>query len=83
MLIDSHCHLDDYEDLPEVLARARAAGVETLLAIGIGDGPATMHHALEIATTPHADAPRIFADIMGFRWRRLNGEMAREPASRE
>ncbi len=50
MLIDSHCHLDSYpDDLPEVLARARAAGLEALLAIGIGDGPATMHHALEIA----------------------------------
>ena len=48
-LIDSHCHLDDYEDLPAVLARARAAGVSTLLAIGIGDGPATMHRALDIA----------------------------------
>jgi TatD DNase family protein len=49
MLIDSHCHLDDYEDLDGVLASARAAGVGQLLAIGIGDGPATMHRALEIA----------------------------------
>jgi len=49
MLIDSHCHLDDYEDLDGVLARAHAAGVGQLLAIGIGDGPATMHRALEIA----------------------------------
>jgi TatD DNase family protein len=61
MLIDSHCHLDDYEDLPEVLARARAAGVEALLAIGIGDGPGTMHRALEIANARHPDAPRIYA----------------------
>jgi TatD DNase family protein len=57
MLIDSHCHLDDYEDLPAILANARAAGVGTLLAIGIGDGPATMHHALDLA---HAH-PEIFA----------------------
>jgi TatD DNase family protein len=49
MLIDSHCHLDDYEDLDEVLARAWAAGVGQVLAIGIGDGPGTMHRALEIA----------------------------------
>ena len=49
MLIDSHCHLDDYTDLPEVLARAHAAGVGALLAIGIGDGPGDMHRALEIA----------------------------------
>jgi TatD DNase family protein len=50
-LIDSHCHLDDYEDLPDVLQRARDAGVTTLLAIGIGDGPDTMHRALDIANT--------------------------------
>ena len=51
MLIDSHCHLDHYtEDLPEVLARARAAHLAVLLAIGIGDGPATMHRALDLAT---------------------------------
>jgi len=49
MLIDSHCHLDDYDDLPATLANAQAAGVGTLLAIGIGDGPATMHRALDIA----------------------------------
>ena len=49
MLIDSHCHLDDYEDLPQILANARAAGVGRLLAIGIGDGPETMQRALELA----------------------------------
>jgi len=49
MLIDSHCHLDDYPNLPEILAAAQAAGVTTLLAIGIGDGPDTMHRALDIA----------------------------------
>jgi TatD DNase family protein len=49
MLIDSHCHLDDYDDLPAVLERTRAAGVGRMLAIGIGDGPATMHRALELA----------------------------------
>jgi TatD DNase family protein len=51
MLIDSHCHLDDYDDLPAVLERAREAGVGRMLAIGIGDGPATMHRALELAQT--------------------------------
>jgi TatD DNase family protein len=49
MLIDSHCHLDDYQDLPGILARAHAAGVGKLLAIGIGNGPETMHRALELA----------------------------------
>ncbi len=49
-LIDSHAHLDFYtEDLESVLARANAAGVHTILAIGIGEGPDQMHHALDIA----------------------------------
>ena len=49
MLIDSHCHLDDYADLPQILANAREAGVGRLLAIGIGEGPDTMHRALDLA----------------------------------
>ena len=56
-MIDSHCHLDDYEDLATILANAEAAGVHQLLAIGIGDGPATMHRALNIAHTH----PQVFA----------------------
>ena len=60
VLIDSHCHLDDYEDLPGVLARAEAAGVRGLLAIGIGDGPETMGRALEIARS-QSGGPVIFA----------------------
>jgi TatD DNase family protein len=58
-LTDSHAHLDFYTetstDRDEVLRRACAAGVGTILAIGIGDGPDTMHQALEIANTS-ADA---------------------------
>lgn len=60
MLIDSHAHLDFYTepgDLDAVIDRAAAAGVERLLAIGIGDGPDTMHRALEIA----AEHPHIYA----------------------
>ena len=38
-------------DLPPVLAAAGEAGVSGILAIGIGDGPATMHRALELART--------------------------------
>ena len=57
MLIDSHCHLDDYEDLPAILAHAREAGVGKLLAIGIGEGPDTMHRALDLARVH----PEIFA----------------------
>jgi TatD DNase family protein len=51
MLIDSHCHLDSYDNLDQILADANTAGVESILAIGIGDGPDTMHLALEIAQT--------------------------------
>ncbi|WP_213806372.1 TatD family hydrolase [Granulicella sp. dw_53] len=59
-LIDSHAHLDFYtEDLEAVLARARAAGVQTILAIGIGHGPETMHQALDIA----AQHPNIYASV--------------------
>ncbi|HEY6374688.1 MAG TPA: TatD family hydrolase [Edaphobacter sp.] len=63
MLIDSHAHLDFYsDDRGEVLRRAQAAGVGTILAIGIGEGPDTMHQALDFANAPSApDLPKIFA----------------------
>lgn len=51
-MIDSHAHLDSerYEgELDAILARAYEAGVRGILSIGIGDGPETMHRALEIA----------------------------------
>jgi TatD DNase family protein len=65
-LIDTHAHLDFYTETPtdreEVLRRAYDAGVQTILAIGIGEGPATMHQALEIATnTTGPDLPTIYA----------------------
>jgi len=62
-LIDSHAHLDFYnEDREEVLRRAYAAGVETILAIGIGEGPDTMHQALDIASVPITQGlPHIYA----------------------
>ena len=51
MLIDSHAHLDSPrydEDREEMLRRAFQAGVGAVLSIGIGEGPAEMHNALEI-----------------------------------
>jgi TatD DNase family protein len=63
-LIDSHAHLDmvPAEELPGILANAHAAGVSTILAIGIGDGPHQMHQALEIAeATQSPNLPRIYA----------------------
>ena len=51
-LIDSHAHIDFpqfAEDRDAVLARARAAGIETLLAIGTGPGPDKLDSALPFA----------------------------------
>jgi TatD DNase family protein len=67
-LIDTHAHLDFYTETPsdrdEVLRRAYDAGVETILAIGIGEGPATMHQALEIANaTSGPGLPAVYASV--------------------
>ncbi|HWF67487.1 MAG TPA: TatD family hydrolase [Acidobacteriaceae bacterium] len=64
MLVDSHAHLDSEryaEDRDAMLLRARAAGVETVLAVGIGDGPDTMYRALELSReyASNSDMPRI------------------------
>lgn len=51
-LVDSHCHLDDHQfdaDREETIARARAAGVETMLAIGAGEGPPDLEAAIRLA----------------------------------
>ena len=42
MFVDSHAHLDGKQfdsDREQVIARAREAGVQTMVAIGNGDGP--------------------------------------------
>jgi TatD DNase family protein len=52
-LVDSHAHLDfeDYQgDLDGVLARARAAGVERVVLIGLWRAPGSFGNALELAT---------------------------------
>jgi TatD DNase family protein len=51
LLIDSHAHLDSprySDDREAVLRRAKEAGVGAVLSIGIGDGPAEMHHARDL-----------------------------------
>lgn len=65
-LIDSHAHLDFYTDHPterdEVLHRAYAADVKTILAIGIGENPTEMHKALDLANTVTGQSlPQIYA----------------------
>lgn len=65
-MIDSHAHLDSerYDgDRDAVLERAYAAGVRGILSIGIGDGPATMHRALDLvrAYAKRPGVPKIYA----------------------
>ena len=70
MLIDSHAHLDSpryVDDRPAMLARAAQAGVGTVLSIGIGEGPAEMHQALDLCREFNAQRaagatlPRLYA----------------------
>jgi TatD DNase family protein len=59
-LVDSHCHLDDAQfdsDREAVIERARAAGVEYMLAIGTGNGPPDLEAAVRLAES----YPSIFA----------------------
>jgi TatD DNase family protein len=52
MFIDSHAHIEGHKfdsDRGEMLARAREAGLERILAIGSGTGPGTYDCALKIA----------------------------------
>ena len=52
MFIDSHAHLEGKrfdQDREQVISRAHEAGVEAILAIGIGDGPGTLDCAIKLA----------------------------------
>ena len=52
MFIDSHAHLDGERfdvDREEVIARARNAGVQTIVAIGNGDGPGQVDCGIRLA----------------------------------
>lgn len=65
-LTDSHAHLDSarYDaDREAMLKAALEAGVGTVLSIGIGDGPETMHRALDLCRqyAGRTDLPRLFA----------------------
>jgi len=88
-LVDSHAHLDfeDYQaDLPAVVARARAAGVERIVCIGLWRAPGQFGNALQLARQD----PATFAATAGVHphecarvpeedWARL-GELAHDPA---
>jgi TatD DNase family protein len=52
VFVDSHAHLDGKQfetDRDEVIARAREAGVQTIVAIGNGDGPPTLDAGIRLA----------------------------------
>jgi len=52
MFVDSHAHLDGRQfdsDREQVIARAREAGVATMVAIGNGDGPPALDAGVQLA----------------------------------
>jgi TatD DNase family protein len=52
MFVDSHAHLDGDQfdsDREQVILRARATGVQTIVAIGNGDGPAQIDCGIRLA----------------------------------
>jgi TatD DNase family protein len=52
MFVDSHAHLDGKQfeaDREQVIARARDAGVQTIVAIGNGDGPEQVDCGIQLA----------------------------------
>jgi TatD DNase family protein len=60
--VDSHCHLDGKSfnaDRDTVIERALAAGVETMVAIGSGDGPPDLEAGIRLAES----YPFIYATI--------------------
>jgi TatD DNase family protein len=62
MFVDSHAHLDMPQfdgDRPQVIARARDAGVRTILAIGSGTGPGSLDCAIRLAQ----QHPGVYATI--------------------
>ena len=66
MYVDSHAHLEGSKfdaDREAVLARAREAGVSTILLIGSGTGPGTYDCAIRLAEQKHENAPELFATL--------------------
>jgi TatD DNase family protein len=66
VLVDSHAHLDSpryADDCLAMLQRAFQAGVGAVLSIGIGEGPAEMHQALDLCREfkGRPGLPRLYA----------------------
>src|SRR5437879_8383979 len=52
MFVDSHAHLEGKQfqaDREQVIARAREAGIEHIVAIGNGDGPGSLDCGIKLA----------------------------------
>jgi TatD DNase family protein len=52
ILVDSHAHLEGKQfnsDREQVIARAKEAGVQTIVAVGNGDGPGTLDCGIKLA----------------------------------
>jgi TatD DNase family protein len=61
-LIDAHAHLDGYgDDLEGVVSRARAAGLERIVCVGLWIGPGDFGNALDLATRD----PSFFSATIG------------------
>src|SRR5437868_1334123 len=67
MLTDSHAHLDGSRfvaDRGDALARANAAGVNTVLLIGSGDGPGTLDCAIRLVEEwSSPECPQLYATV--------------------
>jgi TatD DNase family protein len=66
MYVDSHAHLEGKRfdsDRDQVFRRASEAGIEAILAIGNGDGPAEAGCALKLAHEQAPDWPQIYATV--------------------
>jgi TatD DNase family protein len=66
MYVDSHAHLEGNKfdsDREAVLARAKEAGLDSILLIGSGTGPGTYDCAIKIAEQQHERAPELFATL--------------------
>jgi TatD DNase family protein len=66
MFIDSHAHLEMPQfdaDRDAMLARAREAGIETVVAIGSGTGPGSLDCGIQLSNRGKRDEPRIYATV--------------------
>ncbi len=64
MFVDSHAHLDGKQfdsDREQVIARAREVGVQTVVAIGNGDGPPVLDAGIQLAEKHPFMYPKVIA----------------------